>query len=385
MRDLSKLMQGRLILEDGSIWHGTPCGASGEAGGELVFNTALSGYQEVITDPSYTGQVVVMTYPLIGNYGMNAEDEESPGPCVSGFVVRECTELTSNYRSQEDLRDYFTRYGVVALEGVDTRSLTLRVREKGAMRCFITSESLSDEELAQKIKTVPDLIGQDMVEKVTCRESSSFDSDFVSGFKPGLSTDGGRSRKVVAFDFGAKSTIFRSLRAVGCEVIVVPASTSAAEVLAMKPDGVFLSNGPGDPRPLTYVVDTVKGLLGQVPIFGICLGHQILALAIGAEIEKLKFGHHGSNHPVQEIDSGKVEVTAQNHGFATTAASVEAAGGRVTHINLNDQTVEGFEVPGSMAFSVQYHPEASPGPHDSLYLFHRFRDMMGTEERSAPA
>ncbi|MFT7618540.1 MAG: carbamoyl-phosphate synthase small subunit [Planctomycetota bacterium] len=385
MRDLSKLMQARIILEDGSIWHATSCGAQGEASGELVFNTALSGYQEVLTDPSYTGQVVVMTYPLIGNYGVNSEDSESDAASVSGFIVRECTEITSNYRSEESLRDYFQRQNVVALEGVDTRALTLRVREHGAMRCFLTSETLSDDELRQKLQDVPDLVGHDMVAGVTCAEAQEFNLGYPRGFEPPMPEGDSTPRRVVAFDFGAKTTIFRSLKSIGCEVIVVPASTSAEAVLAYKPDGVFLSNGPGDPRPLTGIVETVKGLLGKVPIFGICLGHQILALAVGATINKMKFGHHGSNHPVKDLDTGKVEVTAQNHGFETCADSLIKAGARVTHINLNDQTVEGFELAKLKAFSVQYHPEASPGPHDSLYLFRRFHALMASAERSASA
>ena len=385
MRDLSQLHQGRIILEDGSIYTGTPCGAEGEAMGELVFNTALSGYQEVLTDPSYTGQIVTMTCPLIGNYGVTPEDEESDGPRAFGFLVRECATVSSNYRSHEDLRSYLKRHGVVALEGVDTRALTLKVREKGAMRCYITTSSLSDEELQAKLQEVPDLVGQDMVQGVTAKETSTFTEGYPEGFAPDLCAPDKVTRRVVAFDFGAKKTIFRSLRAVGCEVIVVPASTTAEEVLAHRPDGVFLSNGPGDPRPLEGITATVRALLGKVPIFGICLGHQILAQAIGATVTKLKFGHHGSNHPVMDLDTRKVEITAQNHGFAVDGDSLAALGARVTHVNLNDQTVEGFEVKEQRAFSVQYHPEASPGPHDSLYLFQRFAALMAQTERSQSA
>ena len=378
MRDLSKLGKGRLILEDGSIWQATPFGADGEAGGELVFNTAMSGYQEVLTDPSYTGQVVLMTSVEIGNYGVNDQDGESPAPRVSGFVVREASTMSSNWRATEDLRNYLRRHGIVALEGVDTRALTLRLRDRGAMKVFITSEPLTDDELRRRLAEVPDLEGQDFVAGVTCAEAHPFERDFDPGFESSLRAEG-EPLRVVAFDLGAKDTIYRSRRAVGCEVEVVPAGTTAAEVLAREPDGVFLSNGPGDPRPLESITATVAALLGRVPIFGICLGHQILAQAVGAETVKMKFGHHGSNHPVKDLATGRVEITSQNHGFAVTEDSLRARGGKVTHLNLNDGSIEGFSLPDRRAFSVQYHPEAAPGPHDSRYLFERFRDLMRGE------
>ena len=377
MRDLSRLGQGRLIFEDGSIWKATPFGADGETGGELVFNTALSGYQEVLTDPSYTGQVVMMTSPLIGNYGINADDEESQGPKVAGFVVREASTIPSNYRSCEDLADYLLRHGVVGLEGVDTRELTIRLRDVGAMKCFMTTQPLTDAELLQKLAAIPELVGRDMVTSVTCSQSYEFGDHLIEEFAGHFEGHGeGKRRKVIAFDCGAKSTIFRSLAAVACDVHVVPANTTAADIMTMAPDGIFLSNGPGDPRPLANVTATVRELLGRVPIFGICLGHQILAQAIGAEVVKLKFGHHGSNHPVKDLRTGKIEITAQNHGFAVTPESLEKLGAKISHVNLNDGTVSGMELPDQRAFSVQYHPEASPGPHDSAYLFMRFRELM---------
>lgn len=378
MKDSPGLWNARVILEDGTIWKATSFGASGEAGGEVVFNTALSGYQEVLTDPSYHGQVVVMTYPLIGNYGVNVEDEEAPAPCVAGFLVREASRIRSNYRSTEGLQEYLCRHGIVGLEGMDTRALTRRIREAGAMRIFMTTEPLDDETLKAKLAEVPDLVGRDMVQDVTVQESFNWSEGLDDTFAPKQVNGSveGDPPKVVAFHFGAKSTIFRSLRQVGFDVVVVPSVTTAEEVLAMNPDGVFLSNGPGDPRPLEYCAKTVGELLGKVPLFGICLGHQILAQAVGAEIVKLKFGHHGSNHPVMDLRTGKVEITAQNHGFAVTRESLEQIGARVSHVNLNDGTVEGMELPDKSAFSVQYHPEASPGPHDSSYLFQRFMALV---------
>ena len=376
MIDLERLWQSRVILEDGTIWKATSFGAEGSCGGEVVFNTSLSGYQEVLTDPSYHGQVVCMTYPLIGNYGINPADEESDAPQVSGFLVREATRRPSNHRSVESLAAYLQRHGIVALEGLDTRALTKKVRERGAMRIFMSTEALSDDELRKRLAEVPELEGKDYAKAVTCEKPYEFSS--------------GRERSasrptVLAFDFGAKRNIFRSLEAAGCDVRVMPATTTAAEVLAAKPDGVFLSNGPGDPRALDYAVSTVRDLIGQVPIFGICLGHQILALALGAEVIKMKFGHHGSNHPVREVASGRVEITAQNHGFAVKAGSLDASGAKVSQINLNDNTVAGLTHEEKRLFSVQYHPEASPGPHDSMHLFDRFFAMLAESDLSAAA
>lgn len=380
MQNMAKLWRGRIILEDGTIWRATSFGAPGETGGELVFNTALSGYQEVLTDPSYRGQVVIMTYPMIGNYGTNAPDEESPKPQAAGFLVRECSRIASNFRATETLRNYLVRHGIVALEGVDTRALTARIRTKGAMKVFMSTEPLSDEELRKKLAKVDDLVGHDYVLEVTRGRTFAWGEGYGREIAPRLenfSKDKAHRPHVVAFDYGAKANIFRSLREVGFDVTVVPANATAAQVLELKPDGVFLSNGPGDPRVLTYAVDAVKGLLGRVPIFGICLGHQLLGAAIDAEIVKLKFGHHGGNHPVQNLDTGRVEITSQNHGFAVTPESIRARGGRVTHISLNDRTVEGMELADRGAFSVQYHPEAAPGPHDSLYLFEKFARAVG--------
>lgn len=371
-----------MILEDGTVLRATSFGAEGETGGEIVFNTVLSGYQEVITDPSYHGQVVVMTNPLIGNYGVNEEDEESDGPQCSGLVVREASRITSNHRSTESLPDYLKRHGVVALEGVDTRFLTQRIREHGAMKVFMTTATLSDDQLREKISEIEDLVGVDYASAVTCDEKSDWTEGWHKGFRPSPPNTPSVRRKIVTFDFGAKENIHRSLHDVGFDVVVVPASATADEVMQLSPDGVFLSNGPGDPRPLTGAIETIKSLLGRLPIFGICLGHQLLSLARGAEVIKLKFGHHGGNHPVQNLDTRAVEITSQNHGFAVTPESIERAGGRVTHINLNDQTVEGVEFAELKAFSVQYHPEASPGPHDSLYLFERFRVLVEESSES---
>ncbi|MEZ6195805.1 MAG: glutamine-hydrolyzing carbamoyl-phosphate synthase small subunit [Planctomycetota bacterium] len=376
MIDIERLWRARLILEDGTIWKATSIGAEGETGGEVVFNTALSGYQEVLTDPSYAGQIVCMTYPEIGNYGVCSQDEESEGPKVAGFLVRSLAPRHSNWRATEALGDYLRRHGIVALEGIDTRALTRKVRTLGAMKIFMTTEPLSDDELRERLAAVPELVDRDLVSGVTRAAAGAWTDGFETAFHADLSPEGSRRPKVVAFDFGAKSSIFRSLVAVGCDVVVVPAATDFDTVMSHRPDGVFLSNGPGDPRLLTGVVDTVRELLGKVPIFGICLGHQILALAAGAEIVKMKFGHHGSNHPVKDLDTGRVEITAQNHGFAATRESILAAGGRITHVNLNDDSVSGLELPAARAFSVQYHPEASPGPHDSAYLFRRFVQRM---------
>lgn len=376
MSHFDELWKARMILEDGTILRGTSFGADGEAQGEIVFNTVLTGYQEVLTDPSYHGQVVVMTYPLIGNYGINSDDGESPKPQSAGLIVREASRIVSNHRATESLPDYLKRHGIVALEGVDTRFITRRIRNQGAMKVFMTTETLSDDEMRARLQDVPDLVGEDYVSQVTCSESKEWSEGWHEEFRGAAPQETTPRRRVVTFDFGAKENIHRSLYEVGFDVVVVPASTTADEVRALEPDGIFLSNGPGDPRPLTGVIETIKSLMGELPIFGICLGHQLLSLANGAEVVKLKFGHHGGNHPVQNLDTMAVEITSQNHGFAVTPESIEAVGGRVTHINLNDQTVEGLEFTDLNAFSVQYHPEASPGPHDSIYLFERFRGMV---------
>lgn len=383
---MSGTKEAVLILNDGTIFRGRSIGAEGEAGGEVVFNTSLTGYQEVITDPSYCGQIVTMTAPLIGNYGTNLEDEEAAKPHLSGFVVRELSTLASNFRSTSSLDSYLRRHGIVAMDGVDTRALTRRLRSDGSMKGLITTRLGDLAELKRRLAAVPELEGRDLVLEVTRGKRIAWTEGYAEAFRPDLSAPTGWERpKVVALDYGAKANIFRSLVASGFEVIVLPAGASANDVMAERPDGVFLSNGPGDPRVLRYAVDCAKGVLGKVPVFGICLGHQILGAALGAKVFKLKFGHHGGNQPVRDQMTGRVEITAQNHGFAVEEESLVAAGGRVTHINLNDGTVEGLDHPGLRMMAVQYHPEAAPGPHDSLYLFRRFRTLVRPDGAGIPA
>jgi carbamoyl-phosphate synthase small subunit len=365
-----------LALEDGSVLRGTSFGAAGERTGEVVFNTSLQGYQEILTDPSYKGQIVCMTYPLIGNYGVTPEDEESVRPWVEAFVVREACRVPSSHRSVEPLGKYLERAGVVGIEGVDTRMLTRRLRERGALRGVVSTAERSADTLVDRAKASPSMEGLDLARLVTRQDALEWTEGHVSRFASDPRPRKGPERRVVALDYGIKRNILRNLVDCGFRVTVLPAQATAAEVLARKPDGVFLSNGPGDPAAVTYAADCVRGLLGKVPVFGICLGHQILAHAFGGKTYKLKFGHHGGNHPVKDLATGKVEVTAQNHGFAADPSLFQRGEVEQTHVNLNDGTCEGMrhlEVP---AFSVQYHPEASPGPHDSLYLFDRFRELM---------
>ncbi len=352
------------MLEDGRLFRGTALGATGEATGEVCFNTGMSGYQEILTDPSYCGQIVTMTFPHIGNYGTNMDDVESSKIQAAGFVVREETELPSNFRSEQSVGDYLKGAGIVGIQGVDTRAITRHLRDRGAMNGIISTADPEEDSLKKKVTDVPSMSGLDLVPQVSCETPYDWPRN---GSPP--------KHKVVAMDFGIKHNILRLLSEHGCGVTVVPATTSADDVLALKPDGIFLSNGPGDPAAVTYGVNTIRNLLGKRPIFGICLGHQLLSLAVGGATFKLKFGHRGINHPVKNIDTSEVEITSHNHGFAVDPDSLPAST-EITHWNLNDDTVEGFRCKEIPAFSVQYHPEAGPGPHDSRYLFGQFTAMM---------
>jgi carbamoyl-phosphate synthase small subunit len=373
-------MMAKLALEDGTVYTGRSFGATGETTGEVVFNTSMTGYQEVLTDPSYTGQIVTMTYPLIGNYGITAEDNESPGPRVAGFIVRENAANPSNYRSQSDLGSYLAKNNIVGIERIDTRSLVRRIRVRGAMMGVLSTTDTSDVSLVAKARALHGMEGSDLVRDVIPEAAYAWDkaglAPLAQTMMPKTGTSGGPSRHVVAIDYGMKWNIPRCLTEAGCRVTVVPGTATADEVLAHKPDGVFLSNGPGDPAAVGYAIDTVKNLIGKKPIFGICLGHQLLGLALGAKTYKLKFGHRGANHPVLNTRTGKVEITTQNHGFAVDPASL-SADVEQTHINLNDTTCEGIRHRKYPLFSVQYHPESSAGPHDSAYLFGEFRNLMG--------
>jgi carbamoyl-phosphate synthase small subunit len=357
-------MKALLVLEDGKIFHGTTFAGEGEVSGEVVFNTSMTGYQEILTDPSYKGQIVTMTYPLIGNYGINSEDIESGRIQVEAFVVKEYEPIPSNWRSQKTLAEYLNQEGKIGLEGIDTRALTRHIRLAGAMKGVISTKDLVPQSLAEKARASQGLVGRDLVTEVTCEESYLWPQE-----------KGARLR-VIALDCGMKFNIARSLVRRGCNVTVVPAHSTAEEIRAMKPDGILLSNGPGDPEPITYAVHTVRSLIEDCPIFGICLGHQILGLAFGGKTFKLKFGHRGANHPVKNLLTGRVEITTQNHGFCVDIESIKDPEIEITHINLNDQTLEGMRHRSLPIFSVQYHPEASPGPHDSDYLFDEFINMM---------
>ena len=370
-----------LALADGTVFRGRAFGADAEAVGELVFNTSMTGYQEILTDPSYEGQLVAMTYPEIGNVGVNREDVESRRPYVRGFVVREYRETPSSWRAEESLGAYLARHGIPGIEGIDTRALVRHLRDAGSQEAVLSTVDLDPKRLVRKAKESPGLVGRDLVREVTCAEPYDWTEGpwrLGKGYVSAEDVAGERGRQpldVVAYDFGIKFNILRNLVGVGCRVHVVPATTPAKDVLARKPDGVFLSNGPGDPDAVAGAREAVAELLGKVPVFGICLGHQILGLALGGRTFKLKFGHHGGNQPVKDLTTGKVEITAQNHGFAVDDQSLRGLAD-VTHLNLNDRTVEGLVVKGQPTFSVQYHPEASPGPHDAAYLFRRFVDLM---------
>jgi len=366
-----------LALADGTVFRGTAFGADGESGGEVVFNTAMTGYQEILTDPSYHEQLVAMTYPEIGNVGVNRADVESRRPYVAGFIVKEYWDPPSSWRAEQSLGDYMRDHGIVGIAGIDTRALVRHLRTQGAQEGVISTVDLDEARLVARAKARPGLVGRDLVREVTCAAPYDWTEPpwQLGGTPPPAAAAG---PLVVAYDFGIKLNILRCLVGAGCRVRVVPAGTPPDAVLAERPDGVFLSNGPGDPDAVPYARDHVAALVGKVPIFGICLGHQILALALGGRTFKLKFGHHGANHPVLDLSTRKVEITSQNHGFAV---DVESLRGRaeLTHVNLNDRTVEGLSHTREPLFSVQYHPEASPGPHDAQYLFRRFMDLMARD------
>ena len=367
-----------LALEDGAVFEGRSFGFLGEKTGELVFNTSMTGYQEILTDPSYKGQIVIMTYPLIGNYGVNEEDIESQGPKVEGFIIKEHSTLFSNWRGDKCLSDYLIKHHIMGVEGMDTRALTKHIRSAGAMKAILSTEDLDRDRLVEKAKISPGLIGRDLVKEVTCEKPYQWKIEN----DPQFSNSNPRSQpshvrpKVLVMDYGVKYNILRSLRDWNCEVMVLPASSSLESILSYQPDGVLLSNGPGDPEGVPYAIETVRQLIGKKPIFGICLGHQLLGLALGGKTFKLKFGHRGANQPVKDLKTGRVMITSQNHGFCVDPDSLNPDEIELTQINLNDHTSEGMRHKRLPIFSVQYHPEASPGPHDTHYLFEEFIKMM---------
>jgi carbamoyl-phosphate synthase small subunit len=364
-----------IALEDGTVFGGYSTGAEGEARGDLVFNTAMTGYHEILTDPSYCGQVVLMTYPLIGNYGVAEEDAESSRAWPEAFVAREITPKPSSHRADLSLPDWLEKNGVIGIEGVDTRLLTRRVRTAGCLRCVVSTTDSDPESLVAKASTAPSTDGRDLAQVVTCAEPYTWEEGYETSYPTLLPIPGGKRLRCVAYDFGIKRNILRSLVHCGFDVTVVPANTPAADAMALEPDAVFLSNGPGDPSAVAGAIDAVSDLFSRIPLFGICLGHQILTLALGARTEKMPFGHHGANHPVRDLQTGRVEITSQNHSFAVVTDSLPDEV-ELTHINLNDNTGEGIRHRSLPVFSVQYHPEAAPGPLDSTHLFSRFRERV---------
>ncbi|MGA2571177.1 MAG: glutamine-hydrolyzing carbamoyl-phosphate synthase small subunit [Terracidiphilus sp.] len=378
-------MQAILALEDGRIFRGHGHGHTGECRGEVVFNTSLTGYQEIATDPSYAGQIVVLTNPQIGNYGTNRADNESTRPYIEGLIVREFSAISSNWRSEQVTDEYMERYSVPVLAEIDTRALVRHLRDRGVMRGVISTAESNPGVLIQRAREIRRMEGTDLARVVSTKASYEFDaadprSQMGDPYLPAAplveDLEARKRLHVVAYDFGIKQNILRMLTREGCRVTVVPAETTASDVLALKPDGVFLSNGPGDPEPVTYAVNAIRQMMGRIPIFGICLGHQLTGLALGGRTYKLKFGHHGGNHPVRNNATGRVEITAHNHNFAVDPDSINANEVELTHVDLNDQTLEGLRHKTLPLFSVQYHPEAAPGPHDSHYLFRDFRKMM---------
>jgi carbamoyl-phosphate synthase small subunit len=381
---MKQIQKAILALEDGTVFEGRSFGFPGERGGELVFNTSMTGYQEILTDPSYKGQIVMMTYPLIGNYGINEADTESRDPRVEGFIIKENSSLPSNWRADRSLSEYLLAHRILGVEGMDTRALARHIREKGAMKAMLSTEDSRHDRLIEKAKASPGLVGRDLVKEVTCEKPYRWietnDPQFLNHDSPNSRL---RPRfKVAVMDYGVKFNILRSLREWGCDITVLPASFSAESILSYEPDGILLSNGPGDPEGVPYAIEAIRKLIGKKPIFGICLGHQLLGLALGGKTFKLKFGHRGANQPVKDLKTGKVAITSQNHGFAVDPDSLNPEEVELTQINLNDRTLEGMRHRKLPIFSVQYHPEASPGPQDTRHLFGEFVKMMERETRS---